>query len=341
MVAHQNAAVSLRDPEKVPAPGARTLRRYATDDGDDPSEKARTQTSRNECFSQTKALRRKYVTLVSAAARGLTAAMLQTQYESTAAHRFQGKVGESHRIFVFSGDLFAEAPNAPWLTTPDIVAAEEVVKFMLQQTSAEDVLLFCDGRSRVGRKKLEGWLDHARHLSELWVVYQASRRLGRRVCFASDNREVLLVSMPVQRNHLATKGRTSFNAVGEASTHDSTYTGVEPLPWARMPRLSKEDKQKILGGPAEIPKDALYDSSLGVPLFWNERKTVQLWAQILEDLDAKAVYDLTPGTGTLARACLDAGLTYTGVALNGEHRQWLDTLLDRLALKAGAASNVT
>ena len=60
----------------------------------------------------------------------------------------------------------------------------------------------------------------------------------------------------------------------------------------------------------------------------------------MTDFDARAVFDLTPGTGTLARACLDAGIQYAGAPRNQEHRQWLDTLLDRQALKsAGTAGS--
>ncbi len=84
----------------------------------------------------------------------------------------------------------------------------------------------------------------------------------------------------------------------------------------------------------------MFDCAMGVPLFWGERKTVKMWAQILEDVDAKAVYDLTPGTGALASACLIAGITYVGVARNADHRQWLDTLLDRVALKAGSTPSL-
>ena len=79
--------------------------------------------------------------------------------------------------------------------------------------------------------KLDSLCCHARHLSELWVVYRASGRLGRRVSFAADNREVMLLSTAVPRSRLSTKERVDFNAVGEASTHDSTYTGVHPMPW--------------------------------------------------------------------------------------------------------------
>jgi hypothetical protein len=310
MVAHQNASVKLGGGDDVPAATTRTLRRYATDDGDDEDERERTQKDRKDCFLQVKTLRRKHVTLVAAAARGhgQTKKAMQAQFESSAAYRYQGKGGENHRLFVFSADLFQEASNTPWQTQPDSSPASAgIVEWMLQQSAPQDVLLFCDGRSRSARQQLETLTDGARHLSELWVVYQASRRLGRRVCFASANRETLLLSTPLPRNRLCAKERTSFNAAGEASTHDSTYTGVGPMPWGSMPRLSPEDKEKILRAKTSIPKTQAYDAALGVPLFWGERKTVPLWTQILGDLDVKCVYDLTPGSGTLARTCLELG----------------------------------
>ena len=106
-----------------------------------------------------------------------------------------------------------------------------------------------------------------------------------------------------------------------------------------MPRVSLEHKRKILGHTSEeSPPGWIFDASMGVPLFWGERKSTKFWTQILTDFDAGAVFDLTPGTGTLARACLDAGIQYAGAALNQEHRQWLDTLLDRQALKSAGTT---
>ena len=58
------------------------------------------------------------------------------------------------------------------------------------------------------------------------------------------------------------------------------------------------------------------------------------WTQLMKDIGVGAVFDLTPGTGSLARACLYAGILYSATPRNQEHRQWLGTLLDRHALKS-------
>ena len=56
-----------------------------------------------------------------------------------------------------------------------------------------------------------------------------------------------------------------------------------------------------------------------MPLFWQERKPKTLWAQLLKALRGKAVFDATPGSGQLARACLELGAGYTGVAKSQQH----------------------
>ena len=45
-----------------------------------------------------------------------------------------------------------------------------------------------------------------------------------------------------------------------------------------------------------------------------------------------AVFDATAGSGQLARACLEHGVQYTGVAKNLPHAQVLNKVLDRHAL---------
>ncbi len=202
------------------------------------------------------------------------------------------------------------------------------------------MLLACDGRSRQCRRAIEAAMDSSRHLSELWVVFTPTPRLGRKVAWGSDNKEALLVSFPVQRTLLHTKDRMSFQAAGEQSTHDASYTGVDPAPWAALPFVSKEDKEKILGHAPKDPKPALFDTSTGQPLFWAERKSLDLWKAILQDLDVKAVFDLSPGSGTCGRAALELGISYVGVARQPAHVAYLNNVIDRHALhlicKAGS-----
>ena len=54
---------------------------------------------------------------------------------------------------------------------------------------------------------------------------------------------------------------------------------------------------------------------------------------MLADLCAKTVIDLTPGSGSAARACLQLGVPYHGWAKNAEHASWLQNVRDRAALR--------
>lgn len=76
----------------------------------------------------------------------------------------------------------------------------------------------------------------------------------------------------------------------------------------------------------------MFDPSLGLPLFWNERKSFAVWKELLKDLHATCVFDLTPGSGQCARACMEAGIHYSCLTRDATHCSWLINVLDRLAL---------
>ncbi len=213
-----------------------------------------------------------------------------------------------------------------------LINVAQALEFIMLQKGPSDALLACDGRSRQCRKAIEDGMATARHLSEVWVVFTPTPRLGRKVAWASDNKEALLVSLPVPRTLLHTKDRESFKASGEASTHDASYTGVGPAPWASLPFVNGTDKRKIHGFEPNDPKPGVFDTSAGQPLFWAERKPIALWRSILQDLDIKAIFDVSPGSGTLARAALELGLSYVGLTRQQEHVAFLNNVVDRHAL---------
>ena len=68
------------------------------------------------------------------------------------------------------------------------------------------------------------------------------------------------------------------------------------------------------------------------PLFWAEKKTATFFKQLMEDLNVQAVCDLTPGSGTLASACLASGRTYFGVFKNTMHSSWAINRVEKDAL---------
>ena len=105
--------------------------------------------------------------------------------------------------------------------------------------------------------------------------------------------------------------------------------------------LSVQDRAKVLGVSADsvdLPRQVLFDSSGGIPLFWQERKPVKLWRKTFEDFQAFVVVDLSPGGGLAARAAMEMGLTYWGLTRSAEQSQWLGNVCDRNALRAAVTA---
>lgn len=314
----------------APPASSRTLKRYMSE-GEDKAELLK---ERTEVWHKGVTLRKKHCAV------GFTRVTqkkdAQTWFEKCAVpFHFAGCAGSQHRVFIFAADLFRECRTASWSSLSEYdTAAAPFISFMLEQQGPGDVLVFFDGRSKSWRRELEKQTEQARNLSELWIIYKPSPRLGRRVSFASESREVALVSMPVARTQLACKLRKDkFAAAGESSTHDTTYTGVSPMPWKAMPMISLEDKAKVLGYEPALPREKIFDSSAGVPLFWQERKDPSFWTTLLTHLDAKCIVDLTPGSGSCARAAMDLGISYTALAMNVEHNSWLQNVLNKAAMQ--------
>ena len=196
-----------------------------------------------------------------------------------------------------------------------------------------------DGRSKSWRRKIEDMVDeaNARHVAEVWIVYQVAESGSdagtRKKSWSSDNREVALVSMCLARNHLPVKPRADPDShAGESSTHYTTYTGVEPMTYPAMQLVSLADKEKIFGFPPEMPRVKSTAAPRASPLLWQDRKTPAFWGSFLTDLEAKAVFDLTPGAGSCGRACLNLGILYACLAKNQDHSWWLQNVLDRAAV---------
>ena len=98
-----------------------------------------------------------------------------------------------------------------------------------------------------------------------------------------------------------------------------------------MPRVFDADKRAILGHAVQQPKSKFFDTSVGQPLMWNERRTHQLWSRVLKDLKVKLVVDMSPSSGQLARASLETATCCIAMARNMEHCSWLQNVIDRYA----------
>ena len=68
-------------------------------------------------------------------------------------------------------------------------------------------------------------------------------------------------------------------------------------------------------------------------MYWGETKSVALWVQLLTELGAKCVVDVTPGSGALAEAAVSMGIQYCGFVTNPGHLGWLSNVVDRAAVR--------
>ena len=243
---------------------------------------------------------------------------MERWYQTTNIYKsFKGKPGEANVLFALSADIFGlERPSTAWLSPMSwenqLETAKAAVNFMCAQNSPSDAKVWFDGRSREIRRRIEERLDEEqpRHLCEIWVVYQDSKKFGRRVPFASDTRETGWISFPVARNLLSVKNRKDFSGAGENSSRFASFAGVAPIQWSSLPFVSLEDKASIMKQSADAPDRRQFDSSNGVPLYWHERKPKSFWENVVKLLDAKAIVDLSPGTGGLARVAMALGISY-------------------------------
>ena len=128
-----------------------------------------------------------------------------------------------------------------------------MLKFMTQQTGPCDVLLAFDGRNATDRTTVADAMAGTRNLCEIWVAYRSTKRLGRRVAWASDSKEIGWMSLPVPRTSLRVKERGEDTAEWGESTHDTVYSGVLPVPWDGLPMISAADKARVLdAGPGLV-----------------------------------------------------------------------------------------
>ena len=331
----------------VPAASTRGLKRSlsaADDDGpgdEDVNDREKEiAKERAEAWGQAQALRRKWVSASCIKADRMTKEHLDNWWgKQTAANQFQGEPGKSHRLFVLSGEKWSpETGASPWVDEPQATASLDMaLDWVLERKGPCDTLLVFDGRSSSIRAKMEKKMQSARHVSEIWIVYQPRREAkGRKTVFGSRNREVGWVSFPVSRAHVPTQERKAARSTGnewETTTFSSTFSSMVPMAWGQLPSITLADKQRIIGASPPVPPSKVFDTDLGCPLCWQDVKSKDLWLALLEATNADFVVDLGAGSGITARACLALGIPWAGLCWNQVHTHWLNNVVDRWALE--------
>ena len=132
-------------------------------------------------------------------------------------------------------------------------------------------------------------------LEEAWIVHKCgsepSAKRQRKVCLSSRTKEVMFCRLPVNRTRVVTKPRTEFSAVGEDSTHHTTFTGVPHTEPSTLALISDQDNELIFPGcgpsKTESKPDGWWRDS--IPLLWNESKDTEFWNMWLDSFDIKVV----------------------------------------------------
>ena len=57
---------------------------------------------------------------------------------------------------------------------------------------------------------------------------------------------------------------------------------------------------------------------------------MQLYPQLIRDLEVTSIFDLTPGTGAFAVAALYQEVRYSGICHNEHHHTWLSMHVERM-----------
>ena len=343
---HASESVVPSSEKGVPSTSLRDLVRRASDDanGDDKA----SQVEREDVWRRATAYRKKLVNLVCVPDKKMTTLEAAWSRQSSGVRAFKGQLNESHRGFVVSADLLTEASKDPWRNIGDAADKDfgDILKFISKQRGDADVAIAFDGLSRQARRAIEDSVGALPAASEVSLTFMKAPNSWclRRNFFGSKTLEVGHIAMPSNKTRFTVKDRGSdgFSGAGEDSTHFTTYTGIPHIPRNHLALIAPKEKVQIDGGP-EVDADSLPESwgkrgLRGVPLFWNETKSVDVWVRILGDTSVKAVLDVSPGSGNLAAACMLTGAQYVGFVYKRTHHAWLTNVVDRLAMKHIAES---
>ena len=127
-------------------------------------------------------------------------------------------------------------------------------------------------------------------------------------------------------------------AAANDSSDDEDGSGMmlfPPTPTSTQPNSPRPAESAVESGAASGSVSTLpakvWVADHGVPVFWQEKKPVEFWEDIIEKVDRKMVVDLSPGSGSVGRACMRNGVQYVAACFSELHRQWVSNALDREA----------
>ena len=265
-------------------------------------------------------------------------------------------------LFLLSAELF---PGHASIHSPDMfkeighidMELYKTIAWMLKQRNQTDIVVVSDGRSDSARSEIrkayaafEREVCEAVDFLELWIVYDDEPWLGRdprnpkrKFQWSGNDVEVLFVALPS-----GIRGKRKVINRELSTNYSRSYTGVKTRALEGIPRLTTEDKARILGESAigdcifsqeRVQRDV---DSKGHPLFWCERKPISMYIALFGDFEVTDVIDLSIGSGAAAIGAQYKQCQYFGVCYNNNHMFWVRRLLREsfLNLVADGSINV-
>ena len=107
-------------------------------------------------------------------------------------------------------------------------------------------------------------------------------------------------------------------ACGETSTFHSTYSKLPVRPLVAIPRLAFADKRSIVGNAHDFWKGRIAQevAQYGHALFWQDLFTPRTLSTVFRYINIGYLFDLGPGSGTVALAVTINEIGYEGIVAN-------------------------
>ena len=336
-VIHASDTVVSATSTSAPKATLRELVRHASDGRDE--DKTSATAEREELWRRAVTYRKKWVNLYYCPHK-TQAGIAEVLKKSGCSRDFKGVVNESHRAYIVSGDLLVENKKDPWASLAEPPAhLDEFLKYVICQRGPYDVVMTFDGLNRSCRHKMEEAVLHLPASAEVFLVFdkQPTSWCARKHLLGSRNTEVGYIALPTSRTKLSVQpreGDMSFCGAGEDTSHFTSYTGIPMIGRNRLALIQAEQKRTVFRDVVdELPEKWTKKGYGGVPLFWNETKSADLWARVLQDCCVKCAVDLSPGSGQLAESCLRLGIQYVGIVFEKTHFTWLSNVIDRASVR--------
>ena len=333
------SSISSTAAETAPPAPARGLHRVMSDPIYADARRADVDKERNEVWQQAIGERKKFVSF-STCKTWTANELMKHMSQLKSFQSFEPAVGDHHRVFFASSDLLGHETSAtPWVTDTDWTDIhKQTFLAATTPTGPGDVSVIFDGGNRTVHRAMEDMVEANKwlHSSMITLVFKAPKKPatgGRLNLFSRQNVENGWVQARFSSNKWKVKERKDFNVAGEADSYDASYSGIPYRSRYSLPLLPLKEREVIVGA-APSPVAGLFNvAERGHPFSWKEKKPIKWYGRLLTDISAGLVIDLTPGSGALARACLEAGIQYVGICRKAEHASWLINVSNRAAVE--------